>query len=228
MSQKALILCLNVGQITNEKYRLLKRVATAERIYKASKYLRLEDKIRCITAEILLKYAVYLYTRKIINIDYNYNKYGKPSFKNNHNLKFNISHSGEWVVVAISKLTIGIDVENKTEDWDLIDESLFSDYEKKWSQNNQKRKAILWTIKEAYVKYLGIGLSKDLNSFSIDIERKKIIEVQKSIKTSFDYFVLDDDYVCSECGYNKNSYNRRIVDQTELEDFITSVLGISF
>ncbi|MCB4995988.1 hypothetical protein LGW00_08550 [Streptococcus mutans] len=94
MFQKALILCLNVGQINNEKYDYLKRAVTEERRYKASKYFRIEDKIRCVIAEVLLKYAIYLYTRKIIDIDYSYNKYGKPCFKNWHNLKFNISHSG--------------------------------------------------------------------------------------------------------------------------------------
>lgn len=228
MFQKALILCLNVGQINNEKYDYLKRAVTEERRYKASKYFRIEDKIRCVIAEVLLKYAIYLYTRKIIDIDYSYNKYGKPCFKNWHNLKFNISHSGEWVVVAIGKSPIGIDVENRREDWDLIGKRVFSESEKYWSQNSYKRKAILWTIKEAYVKYLSIGLSKSLNSFSIDIKRKIITEVQKPFQTNFDYFVLDNDYVCSECGYTKGAYYSRKVCQAELDTFITSVLDISY
>lgn len=75
-------------------------------------------------------------------------------------------------MVAIGKSPIGIDVENRREDWDLIGKRVFSESEKYWSQNSYKRKAILWTIKEAYVKYLGIGLSKSLNSFSIDIKGK--------------------------------------------------------
>lgn len=224
MSPKALILCLNVGQINNERYDFLKRAITKERRYKAARYFRLEDKIRCVIAEVLLKYAVYLYTGKAIDIAYSYNKYGKPFLKNCHNLNFNISHSGEWVVVAVGKSQIGIDVEYKKENWDLVGEKVFSEYEKHWSQNSPKKKAILWTIKEAYVKYLGIGLSKGMDSFSIDLKKKIITEVQEPYQTKFDSFVVDDDYVCSECGYAKGSYYNRKVCQTEIDAFITLIL----
>jgi hypothetical protein len=177
----------------------------------------------------LSRYAIiqeYALTNKEIQI--RRHAYGKPYIKDYSQIHYNISHSGEWVVVAIGKSPIGIDVENRREDWDLIGERVFSESEKYWSQNSYKRKAILWTIKEAYVKYLGIGLSKSLNSFSIDIKRKIITEVQKPFQTSFDYFVLDNDYVCSECGYTKGAYYSRKVCQAELDTFITSVLDISY
>lgn len=163
-----------------------------------------QDRQRSLLGHLLSRYAIiqeYALTNKEIQI--RRHAYGKPYIKDYSQIHYNISHSGEWVVVAIGKSPIGIDVENRREDWDLIGERVFSESEKYWSQNSYKRKAILWTIKEAYVKYLGIGLSKSLNSFSIDIKRKIITEVQKPFQTSFDYFVLDNDYVCSECGYTK-------------------------
>lgn len=188
-----------------------------------------QDRQRSLLGHLLSKYAIiqeYALTNKEIQI--RRHAYGKPYIKDYSQIHYNISHSGEWVVVAIGKSPIGIDVENRREDWDLIGERVFSESEKYWSQNSYKRKAILWTIKEAYVKYLGIGLSKSLNSFSIDIKRKIITEVQKPFQTNFDYFVLDNDYVCSECGYTKGAYYSRKVCQAELDTFITSVLDISY
>ncbi len=188
-----------------------------------------QDRQRSLLGHLLSRYAIiqeYALTNKEIQI--RRHAYGKPYIKDYSQIHYNISHSGEWVVVAIGKSPIGIDVENRREDWDLIGEQVFSESEKYWSQNSYKRKAILWTIKEAYVKYLGIGLSKSLNSFSIDIKRKIITEVQKPFQTNFDYFVLDNDYVCSECGYTKGAYYSRKVCQAELDTFITSVLDISY
>ena len=188
-----------------------------------------QDRQRSLLGHLLSRYAIiqeYALTNKEIQI--RRHAYGKPYIKDYSQIHYNISHSGEWVVVAIGKSPIGIDVENRREDWDLIGEQVFSESEKYWSQNSYKRKAILWTIKEAYVKYLGIGLSKSLNSFSIDIIRKIITEVQKPFQTSFDCFVLDNDYVCSECGYTKGAYYSRKVCQAELDTFITSVLDISY
>ncbi|WP_024782879.1 4'-phosphopantetheinyl transferase family protein [Streptococcus mutans] len=188
-----------------------------------------QDRQRSLLGHLLSRYAIiqeYALTNKEIQI--RRHAYGKPYIKDYSQIHYNISHSGEWVVVAIGKSPIGIDVENRREDWDLIGERVFSESEKYWSQNSYKRKAILWTIKEAYVKYLGIGLSKSLNSFSIDIKRKIVTEVQKPFQTNFDYFVLDNDYVCSECGYTKGAYYSRKVCQAELDTFITSVLDISY
>lgn len=188
-----------------------------------------QDRQRSLLGHLLSRYAIiqeYALTNKEIQI--RRHAYGKPYIKDYSQIHYNISHSGEWVVVAIGKSPIGIDVENRREDWDLIGERVFSESEKYWSQNSYKRKAILWTIKEAYVKYLGIGLSKSLNSFSIDIKRRIITEIQKPFQTSFDYFVLDNDYVCSECGYTKGAYYSRKVCQAELDTFITSVLDISY
>lgn len=188
-----------------------------------------QDRQRSLLGHLLSRYAIiqeYALTNKEIQI--RRHAYGKPYIKDYSQIHYNISHSGEWVVVAIGRSPIGIDVENRREGWDLIGERVFSESEKYWSQNSYKRKAILWTIKEAYVKYLGTGLSKSLNSFSIDIKRKIITEVQKPFQTSFDYFVLDNDYVCSECGYTKGAYYSRKVCQAELDTFITSVLDISY
>ena len=188
-----------------------------------------QDRQRSLLGHLLSRYAIiqeYALTNKEIQI--RRHAYGKPYIKDYSQIHYNISHSGEWVVVAIGKSPIGIDVENRREDWDLIGERVFSESEKYWSQNSYKRKAILWTIKESYVKYLGIGLNKSLNSFSKDIKRRIITEIQKPFQTSFDYFVLDNDYVCSECGYAKGAYYSRKVCQAELDTFITSVLDISY
>ena len=40
------------------------------------------------------------------------NQYGKPSFKNNEHIKFNISHCDGLIACAVGLEEIGVDVEN--------------------------------------------------------------------------------------------------------------------
>mgnify|MGYP003335917736 CR=1 FL=1 len=69
-----------------------------------------EDKRLSIMAEILLKYALekerIAFPKKILE-----SEYGKPYIDGIH---FNISHSKEYVVVAVSKEEVGCDIEKVT------------------------------------------------------------------------------------------------------------------
>lgn len=91
-------------------------------------------------------------------------KNGKPILCDNDNCKFNISHSGNIIAVAItlSDSDIGLDVEK-----DLIvnygivkrffgEKERYYVSESKSTENN--RFCEIWTRKEAYIKYLGVGL----------------------------------------------------------------------
>ena len=94
------------------------------------------------------------------------NEFGKPCFKNS-DLHFNISHSHDAVVCSVSEKPIGVDIEIITEIRPKILDKYFT-----LSEKQQISTPVdfykLWTLKEAYGKLRGIGVSiiKD-NEFEI-------------------------------------------------------------
>jgi len=98
---------------------------------------------------------------------------GKPGPEGYKGIHFNISHSGEWVSVAISPVRVGVDVEKMRKVPEGVAHRFFSDAENKMLQNavNEAEKAeiffTLWTLKESFLKAIGTGLTKSLNSFTV-------------------------------------------------------------
>ena len=90
--------------------------------------------------------------------------FGKPYIScNNLNINFSIAHSDNIVVVAISDSKIGIDVEAVTPmKFDITNyDDFFTSKEIEAvvnSKNRERAFSILWTRKEASVKYLDVGL----------------------------------------------------------------------
>ena len=87
-----------------------------ERRQKALNYCKEEDKMRSIGSSFLIMQTVSW--QKVY-----YGKYGKPLA---HGKNFNVSHSGNYVVLAESKNSIGVDIEELRDDItsDLIDAGL--------------------------------------------------------------------------------------------------------
>jgi 4'-phosphopantetheinyl transferase len=89
-------------------------------------------------------------------------------------LEFNVSHSGAWVVFAFARgLPLGVDVECHRElEFSELVNSFFSPEERAtWatipSADHLGAFFSAWTRKEAYLKAIGVGLSKSLDSFTI-------------------------------------------------------------
>lgn len=92
-------------------------------------------------------------------------------------LEFNVSHSGNWVVLAFARgLALGIDVEcHRALEFSELVNAFFSPQERAaWSSLPAAEHAraffSAWTRKEAYLKALGLGLLKPLDSFSVAID----------------------------------------------------------
>ena len=89
-------------------------------------------------------------------------------------LEFNVSHSGDWVVLAFAcGLPLGVDVECHRElEFSELVNAFFSPPEREtWSKlpsaDHTHAFFSAWTRKEAYLKGLGLGLLKPLDSFSL-------------------------------------------------------------
>lgn len=104
------------------------------------------------------------------------NAYGKPSIANPgyDHLKFNLSHTENMVVLAIANsIELGVDVEWILRDNDIlsIPDRFFSPQEVSQLQatdeaDKRSRFFDFWTLKEAYIKACGKGLSIPLDKFS--------------------------------------------------------------
>lgn len=106
--------------------------------------------------------------------------YGKPYLRNS-NVNFNISHSGQWIVIGFSNSPIGVDVEEKevTNVHKVLEFFSDNDREYFYTYCGDVKKAFkfFWSAKEAWVKYLGIGLK---SIFSGDITQWKKDDFLKS------------------------------------------------
>ena len=104
-------------------------------------------------------------------IEFEYSEQGKPYIKSDIN--FNMSHSGDYVVLAVSDDPVGVDIERLRHGRLLVAKRFFCEEEYteilKYSDENEQDKCFLeyWTMKEAYVKYLGKGLSVLFDTFMI-------------------------------------------------------------
>lgn len=162
--------------IKKETYNQLLSCVSEEKRERIKRFHFIEDAKRTLYGELLVRYLACSKldaTNKGLKIYQN--EFGKPFLYGYPNFHFNISHSGVWVVCAISEKIVGVDVElMKPIDFDIA-ERFFSDIEYQNLSNQRKEIQLeyfydLWTLKESYIKCMGKGLSIALNSFHLVID----------------------------------------------------------
>lgn len=165
--------CLDISQIDEDGYCRLFAQASPERQRRAERYLHREDKIRCVAADALIRYAVGQ-TLDISEFTVAQDSFGKPYIPGREDFYFNLSHSGRWVVIAYGGSQVGVDVQQMQSDiakedmarrYFTVDEQ--NDIFDAHGDNRVKRFFQIWTAKESYLKYLGTGLRRSLGSFSV-------------------------------------------------------------
>ena len=110
-------------------------------------------------------------------IEYVYGPYGKPALTVSRELEFNLSHTTGMALVALSRGgPLGVDVEVVRRDDPPLDvaDRFFSPAElRQLEATSPADKAVAffrcWTRKEAFIKALGLGLQRDLQSFDVSL-----------------------------------------------------------
>jgi 4'-phosphopantetheinyl transferase len=102
-------------------------------------------------------------------------------------IHFNISHSGEWVLIALGRHELGIDLEkiNPEFDFDKLLENHFSEAEQTFIYAAADQVAafyFLWTRKEALTKAWGTGLQESLKEVPALNADSSLNQQQKSWK----------------------------------------------
>jgi 4'-phosphopantetheinyl transferase len=144
-------------------------------------------------------------------ISFTYNHKGKPLLDDTilRKIEFNLSHKNNYTVYSFSNENIGIDLENINDKVQMenIAKRFFCHNEFDYLKNLEFREKQehffkLWTLKEAYLKAIGEGLSGGLDSicFTIDenTQQMQLIQEKNTFKKDnpwyFKTFNLLDNY----------------------------------
>ncbi|MEF9918512.1 MAG: 4'-phosphopantetheinyl transferase superfamily protein [Eubacterium sp.] len=134
------------------------------------------------------------------------NTWGKPFLTDYPFIHFNGSHSGKYLVLALSDYPVGIDIQEKTGQKNGIELAhrfmALEDYEalKKMSDpDNQFYEC--WAQKESYMKYRGLGFSLPMTDFYICQNENKVYENgQFKENVFFSTLKFDAEYALWVCG----------------------------
>lgn len=162
--------------------------------------------------------------KSIADIKLIYNEHGKPYLYNN-DIFFNMSHSGDDVVMAFCDSEVGVDIERINGRRLNVAKRCFCEEEYEdiilaGNEKEQSRKFLeYWTMKEAFVKCCGAGLIIPLNSFRLidngNVYIAKFVDAEKHAHNnyieeygSFDSFPvksyeLDEEYNIAVCLFDK-------------------------
>ncbi len=163
-------------------------------------------KIRHISGEILAKYVcTMLVGKSFSDIEIVYDAVGKAFYKN-EDIYFNISHSGDYLILAVSDKPVGVDIEKRKNFNFRIAERFFSASEYQWLNAQPKVEfesnfLKIWTAKEAYVKATGRGIAADFTDFSVCGHRFGEFKIADEQRILADYYQekLATDYIFTVC-----------------------------
>ena len=134
---------------------------------------------------------------------FNRNAQGKP-FLEGGELDFNVSHSRDRLLIAITAgRAVGVDIEFRRSGLDMksIAKRWFAPEEREFFQTLEKPEDgffEIWAKKEAYVKALGVGIYKDLNTFDVPLgEKPSFPNIGKNGQWFFQTLEIDPGYAAA-------------------------------
>lgn len=150
-----------------------------------------------------------------ICLQYTYGEKGKPYFQNLP-FFFNLSHSGDYVLCALSEQEIGVDIQQQVKSRDTrIADRFFSESEKELiagcSTEEERQSCFyrLWTRKEAYGKLTGEGIAAALKKDFSDLQAEWMQEI------SFEEMDFPEGYKIAVCRYTESANPEKDTEQVQ-------------
>lgn len=173
---------------------------------KLGRIVRKQDKDSFIASVVMKKILCGLYLgRKPQSVEFEFNEFRKPKIKNQEDIHFNTTHSGDWLVFIFSSNPCGIDIERINPDFDypsVLEMSFHPDeidfIQKSIQPVNQFFK--IWTIKESMIKAEGTGLMDNLNELNTVKDFSKLPTGNETWQIKS--FLIGGDHWCSICFGN--------------------------
>lgn len=202
-------------------YRKWLKVLPEDRRLHVEEYKQMSDKRRSLAGSVLVREA---FGKRYPGIDMHALSFktemnGKPYIEGYPQFHFNISHSGNYTVCAVSEENVGIDIQQTREVKVNVAKRFFTEKEKAQieavADTGELSKALLgkqqemffriWSAKEAYVKLTGKGI-KELQSFTADLQSGRILDTHRRQDISVylkEYDVMQN-YVLTVCAGEQN------------------------
>ena len=149
------------------------------------------DKINCCAAYLLLRYGLFReYGERTAPI-FEYEKREKPYITNISGAHFNISHCKNAVACILSDENTAVDIMDiRSVRPAVIKRSCSEEEQKKLSESSDISRDFirLWTRKECFVKYTGMGLLTDFRTITEDIPEMGDIHTFESGGSIISYY----------------------------------------
>jgi 4'-phosphopantetheinyl transferase len=168
-------ICLEQGDDQLDRFRRILEPAELDRAGRF-RFERLQRHF--IASRGFLRYVLARYlAEQPEDLRFTFNSYGKPSLAGERSLQFNMSHSHEVALVAVTRdAAVGVDVEHIRSDFasEEIATRFFSHLEVETLKLLPKEEQVAaffrcWARKEAYIKAIGKGLSQPLDGFDVTL-----------------------------------------------------------
>jgi len=138
---------------------------------------------------------------KMSDITIEVDENGKGRIENRDNLFFNISHSKEYVVLALSDEEVGIDIQEIKPLKANVPKRFFTDIDNEYIDPSEEggieRFTEVWSAKESFAKLTGNGIGEGFATFYEDFEKMVIIDAETGeIKAKLKCYIIDEGYKC--------------------------------
>lgn len=207
-----------------QERRLLDLLAPAERA-RHERFHFARDRRQYLLVHVLLRLTLSCYSsRSPQSWEFVTNAYGKPALSGD-GPHFNLSHAEGLVICALAdEVELGVDVERQDRrgDWEALARRWLAIEEQDWlaSQPVEQRSMAflrLWTLKEAYAKALGLGLSLPLDKFAVrlELDNEAALLCQESATLNADwqlqYWQLDEHWLALAARLSPGEARRAVV-----------------
>ena len=198
------------------------------------------DRHRFLTAHLLKRFTLSKYLKTDPDlIEFSSDRLGKPELRyslNQSAIQFNLTHTHNLVSCAIARRRVGIDAEflDRTLSQNTIAMFLSNDelelINRRDNADRTKCALDLWTLKEAYLKGIGVGLHRDPKDFSfhrfvsceqLNRQFQAMFEPSQVEWTFFQEHKLFEGYVMSSAIESANRSNaiETVTNQSEIRYF---------
>ena len=179
-----------------------------ERKKKVERIRHEKEKIRSLYAGLLLRY-VFIHeghdVKEWTDIRVLQEEHGKPYLKGIDDFHYSLSHSGNWIVCAVDKRPLGVDIQQMNP-WKMnIAERFYaeSEYGKLVSIENEAERTgqfyCMWAAKESFAKLTGNGIGSGISQYVANENYEQIYDTKTNKKSAIKIYTTIEGYIVCGC-----------------------------